>query len=428
MPSAGLPARAAALNMISGVTDDGRLLSELLPKAVAHLSEGDRARAQRLATETLRWMDRADRALGPHLRSRPTDRTLNILRLGTVELAHDAGGAHGIVSDAVDLAGAAIESKRQSGLVNAVLRKIAGAGADGWAALPTPRLPKWLRKPLLADFGRATVEAIESAHAAGAPLDLTPKDGDATALADRLGGVALPGGSVRLSDRAQVSALDGYTTGDWWVQDASAALPARVLAAQPGETVLDLCAAPGGKTMQLAAAGARVTALDSSQRRMGRLRENLARTGLAADPVVADALKWQTQARFDAILLDAPCSATGTIRRHPDLPYAKTGEDFPVLFALQRDLIDRALALLTPGGRLVYCTCSLLIDEGEEQVKDALERHPHLRVDRDALKVAGLDPDWIDAAGGARLRPDFWPDAGGMDGFYLVCFRHGAAD
>ena len=172
-----------------------------------------------------------------------------------------------------------------------MLRKIAGAGADGWAALPTPRLPKWLRKPLLADFGRATVEAIESAHAAGAPLDLTPKDGDATALADRLGGVALPGGSVRLSDRAQVSALDGYTTGDWWVQDASAALPARVLAAQPGETVLDLCAAPGGKTMQLAAAGARVTALDSSQRRMGRLRENLARTGLAADPVVADALK-----------------------------------------------------------------------------------------------------------------------------------------
>ena len=302
------------------------------------------------------------------------------------------------------------------------------AGGDARNVTQTPRLPKWLRKPLLADFGRATVEAIESAHAAGAPLDLTPKDGDATALADRLGGVALPGGSVRLSDRAQVSALDGYTTGDWWVQDASAALPARVLAAQPGETVLDLCAAPGGKTMQLAAAGARVTALDSSQRRMGRLRENLARTGLAADPVVADALKWQTQARFDAILLDAPCSATGTIRRHPDLPYAKTGEDFPVLFALQRDLIDRALALLTPGGRLVYCTCSLLIDEGEEQVKDALERHPHLRVDRDALKVAGLDPDWIDAAGGARLRPDFWPDAGGMDGFYLVCFRHGAAD
>ena len=188
MPSAGLPARAAALSLISGVTLHGRLLSELLPKTVEHLPEGDRARAQRLASDTLRWMDRADRALGPFLRSRPTDRALNILRLGAVELAHDPGSAHGIVSDAVDLAGASPETKRQSGLVNAVLRKIAQAGPEGWSGLPVPRLPKWLRKPLLADYGRATVEAIEAAHSAGAPLDVTPKDGDAARLAERLGG------------------------------------------------------------------------------------------------------------------------------------------------------------------------------------------------------------------------------------------------
>ncbi|NKB28430.1 MAG: methyltransferase domain-containing protein [Rhodobacteraceae bacterium] len=428
MPSAGLPARAAALSLISGVTDHGRLLPEMLPKAVEHLPDADRARAQRLASDTLRWMDRADRALGPYLRSRPTDRALNILRLGAVELAHDPGGAHGIVSDAVDLANASAETKRQSGLVNAVLRKIAQAGPAGWAGLPVPRLPKWLRKPLLADYGRAVVEGFEAAHAAGAPLDLTPKDGDAAGLAARLDGAALPGGSVRVSARSQVSALVGYDAGEWWVQDAAAAFPARVLAAQPGEAVLDLCAAPGGKTMQLAATSAAVTAVDSSEKRLARVRENLARTGLVADMVVADALDWQTEARFDAILLDAPCSATGTIRRHPDLPCAKTGEDFPELFKLQLALIDRALAWLKPGGRLVYCTCSLLFDEGEEQLKDALERHPDLRVDRAALAIPGLDPAWIDAAGGARLRPDFMAESGGMDGFYMVCLRRGAAE
>ena len=202
--------------------------------------------AQRLASDTLRWMDRADRALGPFLRSRPTDRALNILRLGAVELAHDPGSAHGIVSDAVDLAGASPETKRQSGLVNAVLRKIAQAGPEGVVRAAGCRACRsGLRKPLLADYGRATVEAIEAAHSAGAPLDVTPKDGDAARLAERLGGTVLPGKSVRLSGRTHVSVLDGYSSGDWWVQDAAAAFPARVLAAQAGEAVLDLCAAPG---------------------------------------------------------------------------------------------------------------------------------------------------------------------------------------
>ena len=428
MPSAGLPARAAALRLISGVTLDGLLLAEMLPKAVADLPEGDRARAQRLATQTLRWMDRADRALGPHLRKRPSDRALNVLRLGVVELALDPGGAHGIVSDAVDLAAAEPESRRQSGLVNAVLRKIARAGPEGWAALPTPRLPKWLRKPLIADYGRPVVEGIEAAHSAGAPLDLTPRDGDAEALALRVGGTALATGSVRLSASAQVSNLPGVADGACWVQDAAAAMPARVLNAQPGEAVLDLCAAPGGKTMQLATTGARVTALDSSETRLGRLRENLTRTGLAAEVVAADALKWDAPQRYDAILLDAPCTATGTIRRHPDLPYAKTAEGFPELFALQRALIDRALGWLKPGGRLVYCTCSLLIDEGEEQVRDAQARHPDLATDPGALNVPGIDPDRVDNLGGLRLRPDHWAENGGLDGFYVVLFRQGAAD
>jgi 16S rRNA (cytosine967-C5)-methyltransferase len=186
--------------------------------------------------------------------------------------------------------------------------------------------------------------------------------------------------------------------------------------------VLDLCAAPGGKTLQLAAAGAVVAALDVSEKRMLRVTENLARTGLAADCVVGDALTY-AGGPFDAILLDAPCSATGTIRRHPDLPYAKDGSDFAGLFAVQAAMIDHALTLLKPGGRLVFCTCSLLPDEGEVQVDEALARHPGLHTDRAALDRPGIDPDWITSEGGLRLRPDYWPDLGGMDGFYIACLR-----
>jgi len=223
-----------------------------------------------------------------------------------------------------------------------------------------------------------------------------------------------------LQDAGQVTALEGFDKGDWWVQDAAAALPAKLLAPQKGEAVLDLCAAPGGKTMQISATGADVTALDLSKARMGRVEENLKRTKLDARLEVGDALAWDG-GPYDAILLDAPCTATGTIRRHPDLPYAKDGSDFPQLFQLQERMIDHALSLLKPGGRMVFCTCSLLFDEGEIQVEDALKRHPELRVEKPALN--GVDPDWITAEGGLRLRPDYWAERGGMDGFYMALLR-----
>jgi 16S rRNA (cytosine967-C5)-methyltransferase len=303
--------------------------------------------------------------------------------------------------------------------VNAVLRKVAGE-AGKWQSLPVPRLPKWLRKPLIDDYGKVVVEAMERAHYAGAPLDLTAK-GDPAALAGAMGGTLLPSGSVRLTGAVQVSQLPGYEAGDWWVQDAAASLPAKLLDAKQGEKVLDLCAAPGGKAMQLAASGADITAVDISARRMKRLEENLSRCRLEAEIVVADALDYEG-GPFDAVLLDAPCSATGTIRRHPDLPYAKDGSDFPGLFELQEHLIDRALGLLKPGGRLVYCTCSLLIDEGEEQVRDALERHPGLKVASEGLHRLGLEASQIDDDLGIRLRPDHWAELGGMDGFFISCF------
>ncbi|RME17115.1 MAG: methyltransferase domain-containing protein [Alphaproteobacteria bacterium] len=414
------PRRIAAL-LLGDVLERHRLLSEVLPARLGPLPPEARARAQRLATTTLRVLDRCDRMLGPYLKRRPPLSVMSILRLGVAEICEEGAPAHGVVNACVALARAGgRETENMAGLVNAVLRRVAN-DREKWNTLPVPRLPKWLRKPLIADYGKPAVERMEAAHLAGAPLDVTPR-GDASALAKALGGMVLPTGSVRLEARAQVSALPGFDTGAWWVQDAAAALPAQVLAPRPGEHVLDLCAAPGGKTMQLAAAGARVTAVDISARRTERLRENLARVRLEAEVITADALTFDG-GPFDAILLDAPCSATGTIRRHPDLPHAKDGSDFPALFELQARLIDHALGLLKPGGRLVYCTCSLLIDEGEEQLRDALERHPRLAVERGALALPGVDPAWIGPEGGLRLRPDYWPDIGGMDGFYIACLR-----
>ena len=410
----GLPARRAALDLILTVTEERRLLSEArLPD---DLAPEDRARAERLAAQALRWAGRADRVLGPYLRKRPAPRTHAVLRLAVWELLGEGTPAHGVVNAAVALAGRA-----QGGLVNAVLRKISGASIE-WDALPVPRLPKWLRKPLLAAYGRHPVEAIEVQHAAPAPLDLTAGPRAPGDLAERLGADVLPTGSLRLRDPGQVSKMPGYAEGHWWVQDAAAAVPARTLAALGGERVLDLCAAPGGKTLQLAATGAQVTALDVSEARMARVHENLARCQLAADTVIADALEWTPEAPFDAILLDAPCSATGTIRRHPDLPHAKDGSGLDKLVDLQRRLLDRALNHLKPGGRLVYCTCSLLPEEGEAQIEGALARHEGLTLDRDALAGPGVETGWIDETG-LRLRPDHWSEKGGMDGFFVALLR-----
>ncbi len=408
--SARMGAREAALGLISAVLAEGRMLSQTaLPEEI---SPGDRARAERLATETLRALGRIDRVLEPLLRKPPPLPVRNILRLAVLELSQGAA-AHGVVNEAVGLARRDRKTQHLSGLINAVLRAVP-LPLD-LEALPVPMLPRWLRQPLVHAWGRDAVLAIERVHTGVPPIDLT--------LRRRGGqhpeGKMLPGGTLRLMSPGQISALPGYAEGDWWVQDAAAALAARLLAPQPGMRVLDLCAAPGGKTLQLADAGARVTALDISAPRMQRLRQNLTRTGLSAELVVADAMTWQPEAPFDAILLDAPCSATGTLRRHPDLPYVKDGSELAGLVDLQRMLLDRALGWLRPGGRLVYCTCSLLPAEGEDQLEAALARHPDLRLC--PPEIAGIAADWTTPGGGLRLRPDYWAEAGGMDGFFMAC-------
>jgi 16S rRNA (cytosine967-C5)-methyltransferase len=428
-PDDGIAARRAALHLIEQATGGQRLMSETIAAgALERLSPPDRARAQRLATQVLRQLPTADRALKPFLTKQPPLAVRNALRLGAVEIMEGAA-AHGVVNAMVQIMSKGKRTQSYKGLVNAVLRKLAEQPPEAWARMPVPKLPNWLRGPMVEAWGRKPVEAMEAVQAMIPPLDLTPK-GDGAALAEALGGDLLPTGSVRLREAGQVSALPGYDTGEWWVQDAATAIAARVLDARPGERVLDLCAAPGGKTMQLAAAGAQVTALDLSETRLGRLRENLARTGLAAEVVQADALEFDASEAgggFDAILLDAPCSATGTIRRHPDLPYAKDGSEFGALIELQAEMIDHALTLLKPGGRLVFCTCSLLPDEGEVQVEEALARHEGLTNDLKALARPGIEPDWIGPEG-LRLRPDFWAERGGMDGFFIACLRPGARD
>ncbi|MBO9450638.1 methyltransferase domain-containing protein [Tropicibacter sp. R16_0] len=414
-------ARRSAIYLLDQVLGEQRLLAECLSAgALDKLAPEDRARAQRLAVETLRGLERADRLLQKHLQKKPPLSVHNALRIGTVELCQGEA-AHGVVNSMVDIVSRNRRYGRLKGLVNAVLRKIAAEGPEAWPALRAPRLPKWLRSPLAQAWGNEAMLQIELAHLSGAPLDLTLKPGVDPAS---LGGDVLPTGSVRLHDAKQVSTLPGFDAGDWWVQDAAAALPVKVLNPQNGEEILDLCAAPGGKTMQMAAARAKVTALDISANRMERVQENLTRTGLQADLITGDAL--EHQGSYDAILLDAPCSATGTIRRHPDLPHAKDGSQFGELIELQARMLAHAWSLLKPGGRLVFCTCSLLPDEGEVQVEEALEMFPDMEIDRAALNRPGINAAWHTEEGGLRLRPDHWPELGGMDGFYVACLRKSA--
>lgn len=404
----GVTARATAVAILDGVLGEGRMLSDFSGEGLA---PADRARALRLAETTLRHLEPADRLLEKHLRKSPPLTVRNTLRLAVTELSQGTP-AHGTVNAAVEIIRqGGKRTAHLTGLVNAVLRALPEP-----LTLPVQKLPCWLRQPLVHTYGRDITTAIEAIQSQEPPLDLTLRDGFPHPEGD-----LLPTGSLRLRAPGQLSTLPGYAEGGWWVQDAAAALPAKLLQPQPGERILDLCAAPGGKTLQLAAAGAEVTALDISAPRLARLQANLARTGLTATLVTADALHWQPEAPFDAILLDAPCSATGTIRRHPDLPFVKDGSELPSLTTLQSQLIDRALTWLKPGGRLVFSTCSLLPEEGEAQLTAALSRHPTLTVERPDLP--GIDSEWYTPEGALRLRPDHWSDRGGMDGFFMVRLR-----
>jgi 16S rRNA (cytosine967-C5)-methyltransferase len=330
---------------------------------------------------------------------------------------------------AVDLSVRLVEAEqggRYSGLTNAVLRRLTREGRIALASLdPSIDTPPWLFERWMRAYGADTAHAIAGAHRIEPPLDLSVKD-DVSGWAERLGGKLLPTGTVRLQAHGPVSALPGYADGAWWVQDAAAGLPARLLGDVKGLRIADLCAAPGGKTAQLAARGAHVTAVDRSPARLARLKENLARLRLDAEVIEADATKFQA-GPFDAVLLDAPCTATGTIRRHPDLPWNRRAEDLVALAALQSRLLDRAAELVRPGGLLVYATCSLENEENESQIEALLARRTDfMRVPIQAAEIGGVN-EFVSAVGDLRTLPCHLPDPEprltGCDGFYAARIR-----
>ena len=403
----GLGARRAALHMLDAVLRQGRTL-ESATQGVK-LPPQDAALAVAIAGETLRRLPDLDALIDSATRQRLPDdaKARMVLRLALAQKAGLGTPDHALVATALPLA---------AGGPRRLVHGVLGTLLRNWQGLPeAPTLPADVEHRWAAAWGEEMVMAARHAIGHRPPLDLSFAS-DADAQAYPLG-VSLARRHRRIASAA-VQDLPGFDAGGWWVQDLAASLPARLMPSVPRD-VLDLCAAPGGKTMQLAAAGHRVTALDRSQSRLARLADNLARTGLEAELVAADALDWQAPRSFDAVLLDAPCSATGTFRRHPEVLYRARPAIIADSAGLQARLIDRAAAMVGPGGCLVYAVCSLEPQEGEAIVSAFLARNPDYRMDPPR---AGELPDGVTSAAGGWVRvvPGMLEAQGGLDGFFVA--------
>lgn len=416
--------RLVAMHLLRAVLDERHSLDEACARNsfFTVLDPRDRSFARLLVLTACRQLPVIDELIDLCL-EKPVKgdggKIRHILRLGLVQLLYLGTPPHAAVGATVALTNDR-KLARFKGLVNAVLRRVDREGAEMQAVLDETALRQrgWLWKGWSRQFGKVTAAAIVDANAHEAPLDITVK-GEPEKWAELLGADLLPTGSLRLPQGTPVEQLSGFEDGDWWVQDAAAALPVTLMGDMSGKRVVDICAAPGGKTLQLAAAGAQVTALDKSNKRLDRLRENLQRTGLNAMVVAGDALTW-TGLPADAVLLDAPCSATGTIRRHPELPFIRKPEDVADLIDIQASLLDKAVDMVKPGGMVVYATCSLQREEGEGQVEAILSRRDNvslLPLTRDDLPAL---PEAITSDGYLRCLPSMWADQGGMDGFFVA--------
>jgi len=426
----GLAARRIAADILDGVLRRRIALDEQFSGKNAHpglpaLAERDRALTRRLTATVLRRLGTLRHLVGGYLeKGFPSDapRAETILLLGAAQILWLEVPDHAAVDLSVRLAQADRRAGRYAGLVNAVLRRVAQQGATASFDDISRDTPEWLLKRWTGIYGSDTARAIAAANGHEPALDLTVKQ-DTESWAERLRGRVIPTGTVRTLAHGAISLLPGFSEGAWWVQDAAAALPVRLFGDLRGMNVADLCAAPGGKTAQLAFAGANLTAVDRSRARINRLRENLARLSLDAETVAADALEWDG-GPFDAVLVDAPCCSTGTIRRHPDVPWLKSEADVSVLTSLQQRLLDRAVGLLKPGATLVYCVCSLEPEEGENQITALLARDP--RVARKPITPQDVfdRAEFVTPAGDLRTLPlhlvDPDPRWGGLDGFYAT--------
>lgn len=425
--SATQPRHVAALVLDTILANDGQPFDQAWAtesKRIETLSPRDRGFTRLMVATTLRRLGEIDELLKGLLK-RPLPAKMSIvrqvLRLGVTQLRYLETPPHAAIDQSVRLV-RALDRAGMAGLVNAVLRKVPGLPAIPPETAAELNTPRWLLRSWRATYGEAETLAIALAHLEEPPLDLSVKAGPRH-WADALGGVVLPTGSVRLSRAGDVTALTGFNEGAWWVQDAAAALPARLLGAPAGASVLDLCAAPGGKTAQLALAGAKVVAVESEPRRADLLRTNLARLGLEAEVVVGDAGKYQPAKPADFILLDAPCTATGTLRRHPDIAWLKSASDLEHTTAAQDRLLAHAAGLLAPGGTLVYAVCSLQPEEGAARIDALLARETTLaRAPVRPEELPGLE-DAITKAGDVQTTPALWPERGHLDGFFIARLR-----
>ena len=430
----GLAARRIAADILDGVLHKSRTLDDQLEGPAAHpglktLADRDRALMRRLVATILRRLGTLGHILSRLLdKGVPTDapRAQSALLIGVAQILWMDVPDHAAVDLSVRLVQSDRRAAKYAGLVNAVLRRCAREGQPLIDEVKDQTLdvPPWLMARWTAHYGADTARAIALALSHEPSLDLTVK-ADPAHWATRLHGETLPTGTVRTLLQGSVPMLPGFTEGQWWVQDAAAALPAKLFGDLAGQRIVDLCAAPGGKTAQLIHGGADVTAIDRSPNRIARLRENLGRLGLTATTAVSDGTQWQPeQAGFDGILVDAPCASTGTIRRHPDVAWLKQDADISALSALQAKLLRKAVTLLRPGGALVYCTCSLEPEEGEMAIASLLADTPDMRrAPVEASEVGGLT-EIINADGDLRTLPCHLPHEdprlGGLDGFYAA--------
>ena len=430
-PDAGLAARQGAHRLINAVLRHKRALDEAFADEatqgpLASLAPADRGFARAIAAATLRHLGEIDLIIKRLLSKKLPPRaglTQTILRAAIAEILFLNVKPHAAVDLAVEAASRDNDAQHFKSLVNALLRRLLREGEALREGIDGERaaLPAWLWRSWIGTYGEIKTREIIRAQFIEPPLDISVKD--ETRLeewADRLGATILPTGTLRLNASGRVENLEGFDESAWWVQDAAAALPTRLLGNVKGRDVLDLCAAPGGKTMWLAAQGANVTAVDRSAPRLERLKQNLARLSLTAEVVTGDAATFATARKWDFILLDAPCTATGTARRHPDVLQLKTAADRDRLALLQARLLDHCAELLGPGGTLVYCTCSLEREEGPAQIEKFLANHPDfIRIEIKPEEIGGL-VEAITPAGDLRTLPCHLADQGGLDGFFAA--------
>jgi 16S rRNA (cytosine967-C5)-methyltransferase len=428
--AAGVPARAAAQAILGTVLRKRRPLDAAQDEILleAKLAPRDAGFARAIAGESLRRFGQLDallreclhKPLAPHR----TGPTLEILLTGACELLFLGVPAHAAVDAANRLAARDSKAVHFKSLINATLRRLAREGQAMLDAQDALRLntPDWLWTRWCEAFGEQTARTIALAHAIPAPLDIqTARAGfDAARLPEA---TTLPGGVLRLADAGRVDILSGFAEGEWWVQDFAAGLPARLLGDVQGKTVIDLCAAPGGKTAQLAAMGAHVIAVEREASRIPRLRENLDRLKLAVELVEKDVRDYAPETRAPFVLLDAPCSATGTIRRHPELPWIKSASDVMSCAQTAGELLDAAAGMVADGGTLVFAVCSLEREEGPDQIADFLRRHGEFRRDRISPGEVFNRTELIDTHGDLRTLPCHMAEIGGMDGFYAARFK-----